>query len=65
MRRMMQFAEQFLDFEIVSQAAPQLSWSHFVEILPLKTQETKLSYLNEAARGHIGRDELRDLIDRF
>ena len=64
LRRMMQFAEQFLDFEIVSPPATQLSWSHFVEILPLKTQEAKLFYLNEAARGHISRDELRNLIYR-
>ncbi|MCL2112092.1 MAG: PDDEXK nuclease domain-containing protein [Clostridiales bacterium] len=49
LRRMMQFAEQFLDFEIVSPPATQLSWSHFVEILPLKTQEAKMFYLNEAA----------------
>ena len=39
---MMQFAEQFLDFEIVSQAATQLSWAHIIEILPLKTLEAKL-----------------------
>jgi len=39
LRRMMQFTEQFSDFEIVSLPATQLSWSHFVEILPLKTQE--------------------------
>jgi len=64
LRRMMQFAEQFLDFEIVSPTATQLSWSHFTEILPLKTQEAKLFYLNEAARGHISRSELRELIYR-
>ena len=64
LRRMMQFAEQFSDYEIVSLAATQLSWSHFVEILPLKTQDAKMFYLNEAARGHIGRDELRELISR-
>ena len=64
LRRMMQFAEQFPDFEIVSLPATQLSWSHFIEILPLKTQEAKLFYLNEAARGHISRDKLRDLIYR-
>ncbi len=62
LRRMMQFAEQFPDFEIVSRLATQLSWAHFVEILPLKTQDAKLFYLDEAARGHISRDELRDLI---
>ena len=64
LRRMMQFAEQFSDFEIVSPSATQLSWSHFVEILPLKTQDAKIFYLNEAVRGLIGRDELRELINR-
>jgi predicted nuclease of restriction endonuclease-like (RecB) superfamily len=64
LRRMMQFAEQFSDYEIVSLSATQLSWSHFVEILPLKTQDAKMFYLNEAVRGHIGRDELRELISR-
>jgi len=64
LRRMMQFAEQFLDFEIVSQVATQLSWAHFIEILPLKTQESKLFYLNEAARGLIGRNGLREMISR-
>ena len=47
LRRMMQFAEQFLDFEIVSALPTQLSWSHFTEILPLKTQEAKMFYINE------------------
>ena len=64
LRRMMQFAEQFSDFEIVSPSATQLSWSHFIEILPLKTQEAKLFYLNEAVRGLISRDDLRELIYR-
>ena len=35
-RRMMQFAQEFPDFEIVSQIATKLFWSHFVEVLPLK-----------------------------
>ena len=64
MRRMMQFNDQFPSFEIVSQAATQLSWAHIVEVLPLKTQEAKLFYLNEAARGLIGRDGLREMIKR-
>lgn len=64
LRRMMQFAEQFSDFEIVSPLATQLSWSHFVEILPLKTQEAKLYYLEEAARGVLGKRSLRELINR-
>ena len=50
LRRMMQFAEQFPDYEIVSTPSTQLSWSHFIEILPLKSQEVKMFYLNESAR---------------
>ena len=34
LRRMMQFAEVFPDFEIVSTLSTQLRWSHFVELLP-------------------------------
>ena len=64
LRRMMQFAEQFFDFEIVSALPTQLSWSHFVEILPLKTQEAKQFYLNEAARGFFTTRQLRKLINR-
>ena len=32
LRRMMQFAEQFSDAQIVAPLARQLSWSHFVEL---------------------------------
>ena len=41
-RRMMQFASQFPDFEIVSSLGTQLSWSHIRQLLPLKTIEEKL-----------------------
>ena len=64
LRRMMQFAEQFSDIEIVSALPTQLSWTHFVEILPLKSQEAKLFYLNEAARGFVSTRGLRDMISR-
>ena len=37
-RRMMQFAELFPDFQFVSQAATKLSWSHFIELLSLKEE---------------------------
>ena len=39
LRRMMQFAEQFPDLAIVGPLARHLSWSHFVELLPLKKSE--------------------------
>jgi len=61
---MMQFAEQFPDFEIVSPSATQLSWAHFVEVLPLKTQEAKIYYLSEAARTLMSRDDMREFIKR-
>ena len=64
LRRMMQFAEQFSDFEIVSSLPTQLSWTHIVEILPLKTQEAKLFYMNEAARGLVSTRQLREMISR-
>ena len=35
LRRMMQFADLFPDFEIVSPLATQLSWSHFLALIPL------------------------------
>ena len=64
LRRMMQFAELFPDFEIVSPLATQLSWSHFIEILPLESEEARLYYANEAAVRHLGKRELRRQIFR-
>jgi len=64
LRRMMQFAEQFPDFEIVSLATTQLTWTHITEILPLKTHEAKMFYLGEAARSLLPVIKLRDMINR-
>lgn len=64
LRRMMQFAEQFPDFGIVSPLATQLSWSHIIEVLPLKTPEARLFYLGEAVTRQFGKRELRQLINR-
>ena len=64
LRRMMQFAEQFPDFGIVSPLATQLSWTHVVEVLPLKTPEARLFYLGEAATRQLGKRELRQLVAR-
>ena len=50
--------------QIVSKASTQLSWSHFIEILPLKTMDAKLYYLNESARGVVGIMQLREMISR-
>lgn len=64
LRRMMQFAEQFPNLEIVSPAATQLTWSHIIEILPLKSNEARIYYLNEAANHQLGKRGLRELISR-
>jgi len=60
LRRMRQFAEQFADFKIVSTLSTQLSWSHFVELLPLKKTEEKLFYAQKSAEGNWGVRELRN-----
>jgi predicted nuclease of restriction endonuclease-like (RecB) superfamily len=36
LRRMMQFAEKFPDKKIVASLMRQLSWTHFIQLLPLK-----------------------------
>lgn len=63
LRRMMQFAEIFPDFQIVSQAATKLSWSHFIELLSLKEEIKRHFYLTMALNESWGRDTLRDKID--
>ena len=62
LRRMLQFAEQFPDIQIVVPLARQLSWSHFTILIPIKNQEAKLFYANLAAAGVLGKRELRKQI---
>lgn len=45
LRRMLQFASQFSDNSIVVTLSRQLSWSHFLVLIPLKSQEAKLFYV--------------------
>ncbi len=46
-RRMMKFAETFPDFEIVTPMMTQLSWSHFIELFPIQTNEARLFYAHK------------------
>lgn len=64
LRRMMQFAEQFPDFAIVSALTTQLSWAHVVEVLPLKSDQARLFYLTEASSRQLATRDLRQLIAR-
>ena len=62
-RRMMQFASRIPDFQIVAQLATQLSWSHFMEVIPLKDDLQREFYLTLAASEKWGRNQLRKEID--
>ena len=59
--RMKQFYSMFSD-EKVSQLATQLSWSHYVELLPLKNIDEIKYYINICREQNIGRDLLREKI---
>jgi len=61
--RMMKFADQFSDLEIVAPLAQQLSWSHFRELIPLKSEEARLFYAKEAAKRHWGKREQIELLE--
>ena len=59
--RMKQFYSMFSDGK-VSQLATQLSWSHYVELLPLKNIDEISYYINICRQQNIGRDLLREKI---
>lgn len=63
LRRMMQFAELFPDFQIVAQLARQLSWSHFIELLSIKNDLGREFYLTMAASENWSIRTLRNKID--
>ncbi|MFH1860628.1 MAG: PDDEXK nuclease domain-containing protein [bacterium] len=63
LRRMMQFAEQFTDIEILVTLSRQLSWSHFLVLLPIKNQEAKIFYAEMSAKERWGVRELRKQIE--
>ena len=63
-RRMMQFAQQYADKQIVVTLSRQLSWSHFLALIPLKTQEAKAFYAHLASTEVLGVRALREQINR-
>ena len=62
--RMMLFAERFSDVEILPTLSAKLSWSHIIELLPLKTKEAQLYYAEDVAQRNLGVRELRRQISR-
>lgn len=59
---MMQFAEQFTDPEVILSLSKQLTWSHFVELLPVKNYEAKLFYARIVTERGLGIRDLRKRI---
>ncbi|NMG72093.1 PDDEXK nuclease domain-containing protein [Parazoarcus communis] len=64
LRRMVQFAQAFPDKAIVATLSRQLSWSHVVALLPLKTTEARNHYAGQAAQERWTVRELRRHIER-
>ena len=62
--RMMRFAKVFVNFEILSTASTKLSWSHFCEIMRVKTEEGRIFYINDAVERNLGVHALRKEISR-
>lgn len=63
-RRMMQFASGFSESEIVVTLSRQLTWSHFLVLIPLKSREAQLFYADLVAKGALGVRALREQISR-
>jgi len=63
LRRMMQFAEQFPDVKIVVTLSRQLSWSHFLVLIPIKKRDAKFFYAQVCAKEMWSVRELRKQIE--
>ena len=62
--RMTLFAERFSDIKILPTLSAKLSWSHILELLPLKSIEAQIYYAQEVAERNLGVHELRRQISR-
>ena len=62
-RRMMQFAEEFPDLQIVTPLMTKLTWSHFVNVLPIKDNIAREFYITMASAKMWSVRVLRDKID--
>jgi hypothetical protein len=63
LRRMMQFALEFSEYEIVVTLSRQLSWSHFLALIPIKNTEAKYFYAEMSAKEGWGVRQLREQIE--
>ncbi|MDP2106508.1 MAG: DUF1016 N-terminal domain-containing protein, partial [Desulfobulbaceae bacterium] len=64
LHRMVKFAELFPDPEIVASLMRQLSWTHFLQLLPLKDAEARAFYARVSATEGWSVRELRRRIEQ-
>jgi len=64
LRRMIQFSELFTNKQIVVTLSRHLSWSHFLILIALKSDEARMYYAQESMNHCLGVRELRKLISR-
>ncbi len=64
LRRTIQFAKMFPNPEIVVTLSRQLSWSHFLVLIPLKTENERLFYAKLVMDNKFGVRELRKQISK-
>lgn len=63
-RRMIQFYEKFSEFENVVTLSRHLSWSHFIVLIPLKTEKERYFYAQNIFDNLISVRELRKQISK-
>jgi hypothetical protein len=62
---MMQFAQAFPDAEIVASLMRQLSWTHFLQLLPLKSEPARYFYARQCMAERWSVRELHRQIEAF
>lgn len=64
LHRMIKLSQVFPDREIVGSLAPLLSWTHLTMLLPVRTDEARSFYIEQAIAGRLSAKGLRELIGR-
>jgi hypothetical protein len=64
LRRMVQFAQAFSSAEIVASLMRQLSWTHFLLLIPMKSEAARMYYAQQSAADYWSVRELRRQIER-
>jgi predicted nuclease of restriction endonuclease-like (RecB) superfamily len=64
LRRMVQFSQAFPDRENVASLMRQLSWTHFLQLLPVKDEDARSFYAQQSVLERWSVRELRQQIER-